>query len=181
MLPRFCLENYLCDPAELWDGLPAVKQEQVEGGRDRLTDSIGRDLDRFVRHCALWKTVTPLWTGLRALGFKEVLASEDSLEASQNDDKIRQTLDGWHELLDPNRLFDEFQQALQQASSASDHEKFSRLIHGKLFWKAQVHPVLNRLLGQASAPERRNALFQTLPRPADLKAILRELSVTAGT
>ncbi len=175
VLPRFCLENYLCDPSELWQSLPPAKQSRVEGGRDGLAELLKRDLDPYVRHGVLWKTITPLWTGLRARGFKEVLASEDSLEASQDDDLIRRKLDEWHQLLDPCQIFAEFQRTLKQAASQPEHVKFTRLVHGKLFWRTRVHPMLNDLLGQASAAERKNDLFSTLPRATDLEPILREL------
>lgn len=175
VLPRFCLENYLCDPSELWESLPPVKQDRIDGGRQALAERLAGDLDRFVRHGVLWKTITPLWTGLRARGFKDALASENSLHAAQDDDLIRRRLADWHRFLDPGSVFDEFQRTLEQAASEPDHAKFTCWVHGKLFWTTQVHPVLNQLLGQASAADRKNDLFSTMPRPTDLEPILRQL------
>jgi hypothetical protein len=101
VLPRFCLENYLIDPDELWPAIPEAQQTTVVGGQATLATALQTQLDRYLRHGALWMVVTPLWTGLRALGFKEALASEDSLETAQDDDAIRRILRDRDALLDP--------------------------------------------------------------------------------
>ena len=69
VLPRFCLENYLINPAVLWQPLPPVHQSAVPGGGAAFERAMLGDLPRYLRHGVLWKVVTPLWSGLRALGF----------------------------------------------------------------------------------------------------------------
>jgi hypothetical protein len=32
ILPRFCIESYLCDPGELWTALPASQRDRVAEG-----------------------------------------------------------------------------------------------------------------------------------------------------
>ena len=59
---------------------PAQQQAKVQGGKPAFSTEIGRDIHRHVRHGALWKVAPPLWTGLRALGFKEALAYETSMD-----------------------------------------------------------------------------------------------------
>ncbi|WP_020505114.1 DUF4435 domain-containing protein [Lamprocystis purpurea] len=92
VLRRFCLENYLIDPDELWPAITAVQQATLAGGQATLATALQTQLDRYLRHGALWIVVSPLWTGLRALGFKEALASEDSLQTAQDDVEIRRIL-----------------------------------------------------------------------------------------
>ena len=88
VLPRFCLESYLIHPAELWQAIPPERQTAVDGGQSEFSTRIQGDLPRYLKHGALFKVVTPLWSGLRALGFKEALASEESVDKAQNDNEV---------------------------------------------------------------------------------------------
>lgn len=175
VLPRFCLENYLINPTELWQAIPAARQEKVEGGEATLRAEILGDLHLYVRHGALWKVVTPLWSGLRALGFKEGLASEDSLTTAQDDNEIRRFLGEWETLLDSKRIFSDFQAELVNAQAASASEQFASWVHGKVFWKGVVNPAMNTLLGQMAEKERRRKILRKLPQPLDLEPILGRL------
>lgn len=67
VLPRFCLENYLINPVELWQAIPAARQAEVTDGQAAFATAVQGDLPQYLRHGALWKVVTPLWSGLRAL------------------------------------------------------------------------------------------------------------------
>lgn len=175
VLPRFCLENYLIDPDELWDALPEALQKGVRGGRAAFSDEIVRESPKYVRHGALWTVVSPLWSGLRARGFKEALASEESIENAQNDDEIRRILDEWDALLNPARIFAEFHAELKESTSLPLKEQFSRRIHGKIFWKNVIFPVLTSLFGQAEGKKRRKDIFDGIPRPADLEPFFERL------
>jgi hypothetical protein len=119
--------------------------------------------------------VTPLWSGLRALGFKEALASEDSLATAQNDVEVQRILGDWDVFLDPARIFSEFQTRVQDATTASISDQYAHWVHGKLIWKAVVNPAMNRLLGPMETGERRKKIFQKLSLPADLQPILNRL------
>jgi len=176
VLPRFCLENYLINPSELWQALPPIRQAEVGGGEKALQDEIERELPQYRRHGVLWKVVTPLWSGLRALGFKEALASKESLATAQNDAEIQRILKKWDALLDPDRIFTDFQTQLTDAEAATLDEQYSRWVHGKIYWRHVVNPVMNRLLGQMAAGERRKKILRKLPQPDDLQPILERFS-----
>jgi hypothetical protein len=175
VLPRFCLENYLINPAELWQAIPPARQAEVAGGETAFAAAIRDDLPQYLRHGALWKVVTPLWSGLRALGFKEALASEESLATAQNDTDIRRILNDWDALLDPSRVFADFQTQFGNAQAAPMTEQLSVWVHGKVFWKNVVNPTMDRLLDQMAEGERRKKILRKLPQPADLQPILDRL------
>ena len=175
VLPRFCIENYLILPTELWSAIPANQQTAVTGGLPTFSQVIEADLTRFLRHGALWKVVSPLWSGLRARGFKEALASENSVQTAQNDDDIQRILDDWSAFLNPVQLFSQFQTQFQRAVSSPLQEKLSLWVHGKVFWKSVVNPVMNDFFGQMSEAERRKHIFRGLPRPTDLQPIFDRL------
>lgn len=176
VLPRFCLENYLINPAELWPAIPAARQAGIAGGKDDFHAEIISGLTQFLRHGVLWRVVAPLWSGLRALGFKEALASETSLLTAQNDAEIQQVLQAWDALLDPQRIFDDFKQQLAAASVARPDVQLAEWVHGKIFWKQVVNPVMNRLLGQMQEDQRRKKILRKLALPADLQPVFERLA-----
>ncbi len=176
VLPRFCLENYLIDPDELWRAIPAVQQATVAGGQATLATALQAQLDRYIRHGALWMVVAPLWTGLRALGFKEALASENSLETAQDNAAVRRILRDWDELLDPERIFADFETQLASSRVAPASEQYAQLIHGKHFWKQVANPAMTNLFGQMSEARRRIELLRQIPKPADLPPVFDRLA-----
>lgn len=182
VLPRFCMENYLIVPDELWSAIPPQRQAHVEGGLEKCKQLILQDLPRYVRHGVLWHIVTPLWSGLRALGFKEKLATDSlaCVDAVQSDDTIRQTLRDWDELLDPNKLFSAFQEKLQTAQSLPPERQLRDWVHGKTYWREVVNPAMNKLFGQMSERERRQKIWRHIPEcPRDLQPMLQRLQESA--
>lgn len=175
VLPRFCLENYLIDPAELWQAIPPARQASLAGGEATFRATIVNQLPDYRRHGALWKVVTPLWSGLRALGFKEALASAESVATAQDDSEIRRILGDWDALLDPDRIFADFQAQLAAADTATPNEQFAFWVHGKVFWTNVVNPAMNAVLGQMEEGERRKKILRKLPKPADLQPIFDRL------
>ncbi len=171
VLPRFCLENYLIPPKEVWQAIPADQKTLVDGGADVFTQALQADLPKYLRHGVLWKVISPLWTGLRARGFKEALASRDSVETAQDDAKIQRTLGEWDTLLDPVQIFEKFQQQFNQASLSTVEKQLALLVHGKVFWENVVNPVMNRMFGQMSEDDRRKHILRGLSQPSDLKSI----------
>lgn len=125
VLPRFCLDNYLINPSELWQAIPPARQTGVDGGEAAFRAAIVGELPQYRRHGALWKVVTPLWSGLRALGFKEALASAESMATAQDDAEIRRILGEWDALLDPERIFTDFRAQLAAADAATPDEQFA--------------------------------------------------------
>jgi hypothetical protein len=176
VLPRFCLENYLIDPAELWHAIPPARQQALAGGEAAFRATIEGQLPAHLRHGALWKVVTPLWSGLRALGFKEALASEASVSTAQDDDQIRRVLGQWDRLLDPDRIFADFRVHLTTAEAATREDQLAIWVHGKVFWKSVVNPAMNATLGQMEEAERRRKILRRLPEPADLRPIFGRLT-----
>lgn len=175
VLPRFCIENYLILPEDLWLAIPTNRQNQVAGGLPAFSQAIEVDLPKFLRHGVLWKVISPLWSGLRSRGFKEALASVNSIQNAQSDTEIRRILGEWSELLDPDHLFTTFQNQLRQADSRPKEEKIFQWIHGKIFWSFVVNPVMNRLFGQLTDGERRNQILRRLPKPVDLQPLFDRL------
>lgn len=174
VLPRYCLENYLIVPSELWEALPPKQKAKIPGGHQALQDKILEDLDRWVRHGVLWSVVNPLWEGLRSLGFKEKLLAVDIAE---DDAEIKRILHEWHQFLNPNDIWTRYLNRLNVVAEKSDDEKLTLHVHGKEFYKTVVNPALNQLLGQKNAEERQFSIIRTLPQAEDLRPILDKLGL----
>lgn len=168
VLPRFCMESYFINPHEIWTALPAVQQQAIQGGEATLDAEIKVGLESWLRHGALWHAVNPLWDGLHSRGFKDRLLDHAN---AQDDALIRQTLADWHQFLDPQRIFADFQTHLTAASAAGEEEQFRRWVHGKRFFNQKVVPTLNHLLIQKSADDWSRDLSRILPVPADLQPV----------
>lgn len=168
VLPRFCLESYAIDPGELWQALPEGMQVRVDGGFETLENEILHIKDQWLRHGVLWSAINPLWSGLRALGFKEKLLDFDVV---QDDNIIRETLKKWHGYLDPDLIYQSFADKLNQVSGLSVEEQLHKWIHGKQFFLKHVHPILNRYLGQSDAQIRIIEIFRSLALPEDLEPL----------
>lgn len=169
VLPRFCLENYLCDPNELWAMLPLMQQQKIQGGLETLGAAITVDLHQWLQHGALWHVINPLWEGLRALGFKERLLD---IQQAGNDQAIRQTLNDWHQFLEPTVIWTDYQARLAEVTGWPVGQQLQSGVHGKQFFPMVVHTALTQLLGEnAKAGERQNRLLQSARSPADVQPL----------
>lgn len=175
-LPRYCIENYLLVPDELWRALPENQQNKITAGIEQLTQSITNDLDRWRSHGALWSVINPLWEGLRYLGFKEALLDP---AIATNETEIRTKLQEWHQFLEPDQIWQNYQDALAQVVQFPVDEQLKRCVHGKYFYEQVVNPLLNQLLGQKSATEQQKAIFRTLLVPDDLAPLWHKMGLTA--
>ncbi|MFK5970556.1 MAG: DUF4435 domain-containing protein [Candidatus Marithrix sp.] len=156
ILQRFCMENYLICPDELWEMLPERKQKIITGGLSKLQEEILNNKDEWVRHGVLWSVINPLWEGIKELGFKGKLLDIDN---AQDNDKIKETLHGWHNFLEPEIIFNKFEERLLSIMEENDEAKqLKQWIHGKKFYNECVSKVLNQFLGQESADNRREKL-----------------------
>jgi hypothetical protein len=173
VLPRFCIDNYLIVPAELWAALPPNQQEKVGGGKDELTTRIVVDLDKWVSHGVLWSVINPLWSGLRALGFKEELLNPDIV---QDEDKIKETLNKWHGHLNPDHLWERYTIKLDEVSLLDNDEKLKHWVHGKKIYETVINPLLDELLGQKSAKERKRSIFRTLLLPDEVAGLFEKMA-----
>ena len=169
VLPRFCLENYLCDPNELWAMLPLMQQQKIQGGLETLGAAITVDLHQWLQHGALWHVINPLWEGLRALGFKERLLD---IQQAGNDQAIQQTLNDWHQFLEPTVIWADYQARLAEVTGWPVGQQLQSGVHGKQFFPMVVHTALTQLLGEnAKAGERQNRLLQSARSSADLQPL----------
>lgn len=174
ILPRFCLENYLIVPSELWTAFPEIQKQKISGGEAQLTGLITANLQRWVRHGVLWSVVNPLWQGLRSLGFKEALLSP---AVAADDDKIQQVLAEWHQFLEPDQIWQRYQGQLQIVRNLSVEEQLKQHIHGKSFYNEVVNPALNSLLGTKPADGRKLSIIRTLPAMEELRPLLTKMQV----
>ncbi len=167
-LPRYCIENYLILPHELWGALPPKQQDKIPGGQAELERVILEDIDRWVNHGVLWSVVNPLWEGLRSLGFKEKLL-DPAISCDQGE--ILRTLNEWHQFIEPTEIMRRFQDKLELVSCLPLPEKLARHVHGKKFYEEVIDRSLNTLLGQKSSNERQKSIFRTLSVPSDLDEV----------
>jgi hypothetical protein len=167
-LPRFCIESYVSDPAELWEALPvAIKPSKPDAFAQFYAELTG-PLSDWRRHAALWNVINPLWSRLRAEGFNDQVLQPDQVP---DDATLRSTLTTWSDVVNAERVFAAFE-AEQARVAALDETTFVRTtLYAKKFYPLVVHQVLNRWIGQRSEKAHRTALFQTLPLPADLEPI----------
>ncbi len=168
-LPRYCIENYLIVPDELWKALPEKQKLKIPGGQLELERLIISELDKWVQHGVLWSVINPLWEGLRSLGFKEALLNVD---IATNHLEIRKVLSQWHDFLNPDEIWDRYQTKIIEVSTKSNSEKLKLHVHGKLFYQQVVNTVLNQLVGQKSADDRQFDIIRTLPAIDDLAPVV---------
>lgn len=174
VLPRFCLESYLLDPAELWRALPPKQQQKIPAGESAIEGEVLAQIADWRRHAALWHVINPLWSGLRALGFKERLLQTRPIP---DDAELERTLRTWSEFVDYQRILDEVHARIAMMNSQPLQDFLHHSLYAKEFYPKVVHPALNRLLGQKSAVERRKALFGTLPMPSDLAPLWQRMGL----
>lgn len=172
ILPRFCIENYLIVPAELWQALPRRQQNKIEGGCQTFSDTLLHDLDTYLQHGALWCVINPLWEGLRSKGFKEDLLT---VEHANDLDYIQVKLKEWHEYLNPQDIESKRMDMLNQAREKRLEIQLYQHIHGKFFFEEIVCTKLNDWFGQKSQSEWRKSLVQELSLPDDIKEILQKM------
>jgi len=173
VLPRFCLESYLVDPAELWAAFPVKQQAKIPGGLAQLAQEIEAGLAEWIRQAALWHEVRPLWTRLRDLGFPDDVLGSPPMP---DDAALTLLFKGWHDALDATAVLARVKAREQQLHTLQKQELYAKWLYAKAFYPV-VHPVLNRLLGQKDSGVRRNAIFRTRSLPADMQPIWRAMGL----
>ncbi|WP_319784407.1 DUF4435 domain-containing protein [Oceanisphaera sp. IT1-181] len=173
-LPRYCIENYLINPDELWQALPDKQQAKIIDGLDGLRAALVTDLDKWVRHGILWSVVNPLWEGLRSLGFKDKLLDPKNID---DEGSIIETLREWHVYLDPERIWTLYQEKMAEVNNKSQSDKLSLFVHGKCFYEQVVDPALDQLLGQKGKNHRQFSIIKNLPAPEDLQPVWQKLEL----
>lgn len=174
VLPRFCLESYLIDPRELWAAFPEKQRAKISGGVHDITATLATSMSDWTRHAALWHVITPLWRKLRQLGFTDGVLDTHAIP---DDQKLMGFLENWAGVLDVKNTLKDFNELLALLQTKPPTELFSQWIYAKRFYPEVVHLALDKLLGAKSAKERRQAIFRTLPVPADLDGLWRKMEL----
>lgn len=174
VLPRFCLESYLINPDELWQAFPDKQRRKIVGGLSQLRSEIFQGKADWRRHAALWHVIQPLWRTLRELGFpNHVLASPPVPDDVALGVKLRE----WHAALDATVILAEVQALETRLTTESDAIVCAQWLYAKSFYPEVVHRVLDGLLGQKSAKERRLSILRSLPIPSDLDALWQRMDL----
>ncbi|PIQ51614.1 MAG: hypothetical protein COW02_13825 [Comamonadaceae bacterium CG12_big_fil_rev_8_21_14_0_65_59_15] len=176
VLPRFCLESYLIDPAELWAAFPPKQQAKIVGGEAQFRNELLADLSGWLRHAALWHGVRPLWQQLRQVGFPDSVLGNPPMP---DDAALRVKFKAWHSTLDADAVLARVHALEAQLASEEVSQLCTQWIYAKNFYPQVVHHVLNRLLGQKPAKERRLAILRTRAMPTDLDALWRAMGLLA--
>jgi hypothetical protein len=172
--PRFCVESYLIDPAELWAAFPGKQREKVLGGEVQFRSEVLATQTEWIRHAALWHSVRPLWRQLRSLGFPDSVLGNPPMP---DDEALRAKFAEWHVTLDADAVLVAVQ-ALEVQLGAEEVSKLcAQWLHAKSFYAQVVHKTLNRLLGQKPARERRLAILRTRSIPDDLAPVWQAMGL----
>lgn len=178
VLPRFCIENYLTVPGELWYCLPQKQRAKLPEGRDAAVQSIAalitENLERWVQFGALWAIINPLWDELRLLGFNRDLLDPELVLDEQG---FRAQCAIWHSLLEPQVIWQRYQDKLAAIQAQNNDENLRTIVHGKKFFKAVVTPAFRQLFAIQSAISVED-LFRQMPVPADLAFVWQRMDLT---
>ncbi len=177
VLPRFCMESYLVDPAELWPALGPLQQNKIPNGVQGLADHLLLDLQYWKQHAARWQVINPLWTKLRALGFKEDILRTQNFPDEQ---EVIATLDKWDRLIDAPTILADIARALADMNSRDDSDFLHHWLYAKNFFPEVVCLGLNQLLGQRSQAELRKYIFTRMPMPLDLAPLWQRMGLAAA-
>ena len=177
VLPRFCLESYLVSPAELWAAFPAKQQAKVEGGETAFRSALLATKDEWIRHAALWHGVRPLWQQLRNAGLPDGVSRKPP---TPTDHELRVFFESWRGLLvDADTLLARVHALEAQMQTMNVDAVCQHWLHAKDFYAEVVHRVLDDLLGQKPARERRLAILRTRQVPADLDVVWQAMGLNA--
>lgn len=174
ILPRFCIENYLIVPDELWQAIPSHQQIKIEGGYNEFSTTLLQDLEKYLQHGVLWQTINPLWEGLRSKGFKEDLLT---VEHANDSAYIQAKLQEWHEVLNPQLIENKRIEKINEARVKHREMQLCQDIHGKFFFEDVVCSHLNQWFGQKSQNKWRDDLIVKLLLPNDIQAILQKIGM----
>lgn len=174
VLPRFCLESYLIDPAELWAAFPEKQRVKIGGGEAEFRTQMLATLSDWVRHAALWHGVRPLWRQLRQLGFPDSVLDNPPMP---DDAALRAKFAQWHVTLNADTVLAGVHDLETRLSAEEVSTLFAQWLHAKKFYPKVVHQTLNRLLGQKDAKDRRVAILRSRAVPADLDELWRAMGL----
>jgi hypothetical protein len=166
ILPRFCVESYLCDPSELWIALPQQQRDKVGGDIVSLAKPITDALPAWVAHGAMWRVLREIHEVTR-------FPSELEEHPVTGETQIRQILTSWHEKLAPDVVLEQYHSELARGRALSETEQLHHYIHGKRFFSQVVVQVLDQAFSGKGADDWQQKLRDApLLPPPDLVALL---------
>ncbi len=176
VLPRFCLESYLVSPSELWAAFPPKQQAKIEGGETAFRNALLATQAEWIRHAALWHGVRPLWQQLQRAGFPDQVSRKPP---TPNDEELLAFFQAWSGLLgNADELLARVHGLESQMKTLDADELCQRWLHAKHFYAEVVHPLLDKMLGQKPAKERRLSIFRTRQIAADLDVVWQAMGMT---
>lgn len=177
VLPRFCIENYVVVPSELWHCLPHKQKAKLPDEREAAILSIAtpitENLERWVQFGALWAIINPLWDELWSLGFNRDLLDPELVVDEQG---FRAQCASWHHHLEPQGLWQRYQDKLAAIQAQTNDENLRTIVHGKKFFKAVVTPAFRQLFAIKSTISVED-LFREMPVPADLAFVWQRMDL----
>ncbi len=176
VLPRFCLESYLVSPSELWAAFPPKQQAKVEGGEAAFRNDLLAFQAEWIRHAAVWHAVRPLWQKLQKAGFADVASKKPP--NIPNDEELLETFRGWSALLgNADKLLENVQGLESKMKNLDADELCRNWLHAKHFYAEAIHPLLDKMLGQKPAKERRLSIFRSRQVPPDLDVVWQRMGL----
>jgi len=166
ILPRFCIESYLCDPDELWNALPAAQRDRVAEDINVWMGSIRQHIPDWVAHGAMWRVLREIHETSR---FPSQLEEHPITDEAQ----IRQILTSWHQQIAPDIVLARYQAELTLGREMPEPKQLQQYIHGKKFFNQVIVQVLDQRFAGKGADDWQQRLRDTpiLP-PSDLTALL---------
>lgn len=171
LLPRYCIENYLVEPAALEQMANQVQQAEKRQRLLKQIEEMQRQWPHAIRHASIWRAVQPLQNALQALGFNGALLRFKL----PGDEAVREVLHGWSELMDEERIFTAYQR-YQAEGNAMPIDQAQRLwVHGKMFWRHVVAPALTEVLDEPNEGRLRRLVLRRMPLPQDMQEVLEQV------
>lgn len=168
VLPRFCVESYLIDPAEIWAALPAIQSDRFSGGEAQLRQAIEAHLGNWKRHAALWHVIHPIYRHMRSSDHRDSLLDPRDVP---DDAILRDVMSAWLNKFDAARISQEVNAKVLGYDQMPLTELYRHHLYAKKFYPMVVHDVLNQVLGQAAEEVLWQKLLLTMPLPDDLDSL----------
>jgi hypothetical protein len=174
-LPRYCLESFFIDPVEVWNLLPAIHREAQPELETSLKEAVEHNLDRWVAHFAIWRTLREREQRLRKeLNFPQGVVQKVLSQFPITRENLVESLEPWHAHFDPQGICDEYDALVFQSNQVGPVDRLRRYVHGKHFLNRVVVQVLNLLENKSAAAWMADLVAATTIVPPDLEPILAE-------
>jgi hypothetical protein len=174
VLPRFCAESYLIEPSEIWGALPAKQREKIEGGQAQLQAEIEQTLDAWKRHAALWHVIHPIYRHMRSSDHRDSLLDPAAVPDAN---MLASVIATWLQKFDSAKISHEVATRTGLYAQIPSTDLYCQHLYAKKFYPMVVHGVMNKLLGQRTEKERRQALLRTMVLPADLVPLWHKMGM----